>query len=292
MAKPGFQHHPKFKRLVYILREPVPHVWGYCECLWNVAYQNGDPLIGDSMDIELAAQYPGEPGKLTQALLVVRLIDEVEGGKFQIHDLHENAPDYVKKRFMRDQSRKNTYAPRTRRETRNSPPNSELDRPNVQNCTPGQELGPTHSTAQHSPAQPSTDVPPKAPRKRGAKADEVIAPGFAEFWQSYPRKIAKQNAIKAWNKLAPNEALRTLIHAALESQKRSPQWTKDKGHFVPFPATWLNGRRWEDSEVDAADVDAERFRRFVESEDSELFKVPVNDPRYNKFLKGETNEQA
>jgi hypothetical protein len=30
--------------------------------------------------------------------------------------------------------------------------------------------------------------------------------------------------------------------------KNSQQWTKDNGQFIPMPATWLNGRRWEDEQ--------------------------------------------
>ena len=33
---------------------------------------------------------------------------------------------------------------------------------------------------------------------------------------------------------------------ALDKQVRSPQWKKDNGEFIPHPATWLNGKRWED----------------------------------------------
>jgi hypothetical protein len=33
---------------------------------------------------------------------------------------------------------------------------------------------------------------------------------------------------------------------ALEKQKRSEQWQKDNGKFIPHAATWLNGKRWED----------------------------------------------
>ena len=29
-------------------------------------------------------------------------------------------------------------------------------------------------------------------------------------------------------------------------QRRSEQWLKDGGEFIPHPASWLNGRRWED----------------------------------------------
>ena len=32
---------------------------------------------------------------------------------------------------------------------------------------------------------------------------------------------------------------------SLEKHKRSDQWTKDGGQFVPHPATWLNQKRWQ-----------------------------------------------
>ena len=40
-------------------------------------------------------------------------------------------------------------------------------------------------------------------------------------------------------------ALPVLLEA-LEKQKKSAQWVKDGGVFIPHPATWLNGKRWED----------------------------------------------
>ncbi len=73
--------------------------------------------------------------------------------------------------------------------------------------------------------------------------------GFSEFWQAYPRKTAKQAALKAWNKLKPDADLQQTILSALEQQKRSVQWQKDGGQFIPYPATWLNGRRWEDMQI-------------------------------------------
>ena len=32
----------------------------------------------------------------------------------------------------------------------------------------------------------------------------------------------------------------------IERLKDTEQWQKDDGKFIPYPATWLNGRRWED----------------------------------------------
>lgn len=82
---------------------------------------------------------------------------------------------------------------------------------------------------------------------------------FAEFWEAYPRKVGKVVAEKAWRKLAPTAELRQIIHDALETHKRGPQWTKDQGQFIPHPATWLNQRRWED-ETESLMSDHEFFR--------------------------------
>lgn len=64
---------------------------------------------------------------------------------------------------------------------------------------------------------------------------------FESFWSEYPNKTAKQAAIKAWQKLKPSDSLFNLMMAALKKQK--PYF---KTGFIPHPATWLNGRRWED----------------------------------------------
>ena len=69
---------------------------------------------------------------------------------------------------------------------------------------------------------------------------------FAEFWKSYPRKSAKASAKKAFEKLNPDRHLLNRILAALAWQIHSPDWTKDGGQFIPYAATYLNGRRWED----------------------------------------------
>lgn len=65
---------------------------------------------------------------------------------------------------------------------------------------------------------------------------------FDVFWECYPNKTAKQAAVKAWAKLKPTESLFGTIMDALKKQK--PHF---KAGFIPHPATWLNGRRWEDA---------------------------------------------
>jgi len=66
---------------------------------------------------------------------------------------------------------------------------------------------------------------------------------FEQFWKAYPNKKAKQDAIKAWGQVKPD--LQATLKA-LSWQRRQEQWTKDKGAFIPLPASWLRGKRWED----------------------------------------------
>lgn len=113
MARPSLDRNPKFKRLIRTLNAPRPHVRGYLELLWDVAYECGNPVIGDSHAIEAAAEWPGEEGALTSALLSAGgagragFIEPVEGQTdvYQIHDLSDHAPDYVKKRRQRELER-------------------------------------------------------------------------------------------------------------------------------------------------------------------------------------------
>ena len=74
---------------------------------------------------------------------------------------------------------------------------------------------------------------------------------FSRWWAAYPRKVGKADALKAWLKLKPDPAVQTTILEAVARQRTWPQWVKNGGQFIPHPATWLNGRRWEDEEPSA-----------------------------------------
>lgn len=69
---------------------------------------------------------------------------------------------------------------------------------------------------------------------------------FDEFWKLYPRKESKRQAKKAWLKLQPGQALFDRIANALEYRCQTKEWLAEGGRYIPHPATWLNGRRWED----------------------------------------------
>ena len=82
------------------------------------------------------------------------------------------------------------------------------------------------------------------------KDKEDIYP-FDEFWLAYPKKKAKEAARKAWAKLKPDETLgKEIIQAVIESAK-TKDWLKENGKYIPYPATYLNGKRWEDERNNA-----------------------------------------
>lgn len=66
---------------------------------------------------------------------------------------------------------------------------------------------------------------------------------FDLFWEAYPRKVGKVKAQTAFQKVTVSVEV---LLAAIAEQKNSVQWQKDNGQFIPHPATWLNGKRWED----------------------------------------------
>lgn len=64
------------------------------------------------------------------------------------------------------------------------------------------------------------------------------------FWNEYPRKTGKQNAEKAWSKLSATDRQSALAQIDMHIHHWDVSGTSPQ--FIPHPATWLNGRRWED----------------------------------------------
>ena len=75
------------------------------------------------------------------------------------------------------------------------------------------------------------------------KKDEL----FDTWYDKYPRKVGKQAAIKAFNRLTAKE--KKLAITSLDNHIK--HWLKsdtDMEH-IPHPSTWLNQKRWEDTLV-------------------------------------------
>ena len=71
----------------------------------------------------------------------------------------------------------------------------------------------------------------------------IVEDDFNLFWQTYPKKVGKDSAMKAWTKSKP---LIDDVMIALSWQTQSEQWQKNNGQFIHNPATYLNQGRWMD----------------------------------------------
>jgi hypothetical protein len=60
----------------------------------------------------------------------------------------------------------------------------------------------------------------------------------------YPNRKNKGAAFKAFKKIKPAEY--PAVKEGISAKKKSDDWLKDNGQYIPHPATWLNARGWED----------------------------------------------
>lgn len=81
-------------------------------------------------------------------------------------------------------------------------------------------------------------------RRSAPVGGSSVDDGFEQFYSAYPKKKAKKAAQAAWRKLRPED--RSAAIAALDPLKRSEDWLREGGRFIPHPSSFLNGHRWED----------------------------------------------
>jgi hypothetical protein len=67
---------------------------------------------------------------------------------------------------------------------------------------------------------------------------------FEDWYARYPNKKARKNAEKAWAKLTDADKM-AAFHDPMKRFKGV------EARFIPHPATYLNGARWEDDDTPA-----------------------------------------
>lgn len=111
-----------------------------------------------------------------------------------------------------------------------------------------------------------------SPQKKPRTKDEIEEklrndnPLFFQFWDLWPKKQARKDALKAWLKNNCDEHF-DLIMKKLPQFIQSQQWRKDRGQYIPLPATWLNKERWQDElGIEMGGVDSDISREAAETE--------------------------
>jgi uncharacterized protein YdaU (DUF1376 family) len=103
----------------------------------------------------------------------------------------------------------------------------------------------------HSEGNATQDTLPKTQntvhkeKPQDKPADDL----FDMFWTAYPKKMGKDAAKKAFTKRKIGKELLQEILVSLAQQKKTDQWMKDGGQFIPAPATWINQGRWQDEVI-------------------------------------------
>ena len=112
-------------------------------------------------------------------------------------------------------------------------------------------------TAPDTDTETDTETYKKKENTKERKSRSAGSAEFEKFWNVYPRKVGKGQAMKAWSK-ATVKASPVLIIASVEAWRGSKDFPAPE--FVPHPATWLNAERWTDELSDKKQVvtDAER----------------------------------
>ncbi len=99
-------------------------------------------------------------------------------------------------------------------------------------------------------------IPPLPPKgdgvRKGRKKDKSVPEWkperFEAFWawyRTHARGEDRQGAVRAWDKLRPDDALIDDMARALQAQVQSELWRQGKG--IPYAKTWLNNARWTDT---------------------------------------------
>jgi hypothetical protein len=210
------QTHPKVFRMVSALKADRLRIIGGLHIAWSIFDVHCDDgvLVGYTADaMDAVVGWPG----FTQAMIDVEWASVDSSGslvmpRFDEHNgksAKRRANDSERKRNARDavMSASDADKNRTREEKR-------------------------REEKKHQDQKPSSQAP--------------SINLFPKFWALYPKKVCKAAAEKAWAKLRVTDDLFNLIAQGLAKQCASQAWTKDGGQFIPHPATWLNGKRWED----------------------------------------------
>lgn len=98
-------------------------------------------------------------------------------------------------------------------------------------------------------------------------ASTPYSAAFQQWWARYPRKVDKGHAWTAYQRAVlfviandgktSHEAVGVLLSGV--TRFAATQSGCDLA-YCPYPATWLNGHRWEDEETDRAPFDDDTTR--------------------------------
>jgi hypothetical protein len=112
---------------------------------------------------------------------------------------------------------------------------------------------------------------------------------FNQFWKAYPKKKNKAYSEQKFKKIPHISSEFEHIMYSLEKFKKTKDWIKDDGQYIPDPSTWLNQKRWLDFEMEP-----EKGDEYIPPEQvQEVQPLPVfteeQERMYKEAMRGNIN---
>ena len=110
---------------------------------------------------------------------------------------------------------------------------------------------------------------------------QIMSTAFDDFWRAYPKKVARTDAMRAFERaarLAPvNEIIRGATRYAAERAGEDTRYTK-------HAATWLNKACWSDPSITPREVREERLSTNIHT-DASIHARMCGEDDYDEVLK-------
>ncbi len=225
--KRGTPRHPKTYALAESLSIPLPHAVGILEMLWHHAAQYtpcGDIGSLPNGAIAEAVCWTKKPADLIAALVENGWVDVCPVSRYLIHDWEEHCEQSVRKWMERNGKSFLTI--------------SDQCAENVQT-----------TAGQHPPSRVAVAVArAKAVLNKTNSESSLLtseqSAWFGEFWAAYWRRIGRGAAEKSFAVMVTTSEQFERVMQAVEMQ--TPAMSQRDSDKRPYPATWLNQKRWLD----------------------------------------------
>lgn len=248
IVDPDFFDHWRTGMVIDALQDPcapiyIMRLWGHCQ------ERKSDRFVMPTRGLKAQCRYPGDADAFEAALVEAGFLER-DGDAILVSGWAEkNAKLLAAHANGKRGGRPKTDAEITKPKPNDNPTETH-DKPTI-NPTITQEEPTDNPTQTHRKPiredKSREDITPPTPPAGG------VAERFEKFWTTYPKKVGKDAAKRAFSARKVDECLLATMLAALACQTQSEQWRKDGGQFIPNPATWLNAGRWQD-EVTQADA--------------------------------------
>lgn len=283
--------HPKTLRLAKRLGIPPAAAAGHMAALWCWALEyapDGDLTRFDEEELELAAGWQGDEGTFLACANTAGFLDRLSDGErveLHIHDWTTWGGTIVerKTRERERQAERRAAARQEAEERKKTTRRPEDVRSTTARRTQAEEkrreerrgevdLMPVSS----EPGEPENDdVPPL----EGEVVKGNPPAGFEEFWSAYPRHDARVKAVNAWRRL--NKTEKRLATGVAQVMGELVARSAQERRFVPYGATFLNGKRWEDWREGVppgwSDASADRAAQLRSSLDDALARIAAEE---------------